>query len=470
MQKSGTIIKNRYKIERELGKGQMANTYLATDNINNSKVVIKILQLKGLPEWKILDLFQRESQLLQKIDHPKIPKYIDYFQEDEEDNVIYYLVYEYIEGKTLEEILKEGHKFTYKEVEDIIVKILDILDFLHNFNPPIIHRDIKPNNIVMKDDKEIYLVDFGAVKTLKSKDNIESGTTFVGTYGFIPLEQMTGNTTPQSDLYALGMTAIKLLTGENPGSFPMKALKPDYKQGKALYDLDKIIDRMIEPDVDKRITSAKKLLSLLKKSRHSRTDFHQPILTEDEIDLEVSNSHYEDLGRIKVQTFDDSITLIVTSEETSGLKKQSSNSVIKDGIEFLLSHSWILILAGIFVIATSFLSEVWILYPLMIFLGVPAAKRFLKRKYSQYEDVEIHLEPDKINVPKQLEKPIHIKRIKNVVVKRKYQKGKVNLKVILYTTNGQRHFYISNLDEDEADEVSGFIIRNIKKRKELLLD
>jgi len=258
----GELIRNKYTIAKELGLGRMSHTFLANDN-ESKKVVVKVIQLKGLPEWKILELFEREAQILKGISHPRIPKYIDYFKEEKDDNTIFYLIYEYIEGTSLSKVITTSYKLSYDDVKHILLQILDILDFLHSRFPPIIHRDINPNNIILDFNKNAYLVDFGASSILMYGEKEDGGSTFVGTYGYIPLEQMRGNPVPQSDLYALGMTAIKLLTGENPSKFPLKKLKPDYLENNLPNNIDKVIDKMIEMEVENRPKSAKEVIQLL---------------------------------------------------------------------------------------------------------------------------------------------------------------------------------------------------------------
>lgn len=476
----GTLVKDRFLINSKLGDGRMAKTFLATDNTNNTKVVVKALQLKGLPEWKILELFEREANTLKSINHHNIPKYIDYFKEEKEDDIIYYLIYEYVDGDSLEELISKGYRFSYHEVVDIMIKVLEILKYLHSKTPPIIHRDINPNNIIMKSDKSIYLVDFGAVKILSTAE-MNNGTTFIGTYGFIPLEQMTGEAYPQSDLYALGMTAIKLISGESPGKLPMVDLKPDYKKGESKNSVDRVIDLMIEPDINKRKITADDILETLQRIQHQASpdnnstqmdDYPEPVpdkryYSADE-DVYVGDNYYEDFGRIKVQTFEDSITLVVISERNyNNLIKRDSptDNLLRSSIRMAVKNSWILIILGI--VALSMLRLPWFFYPILFIFGIPPITQALKKQYSEYEDVRIKFSPERLSVEDQLE-PVKISKIKDIYIKKTYDKGKVNLKVKLKVGHDNKHFYISNLSEEEAYDVSNFIIRNVKARKELL--
>ncbi|MFW5799250.1 MAG: serine/threonine protein kinase [Spirochaetota bacterium] len=263
MFEKGKVINDKYRIEKRLGKGNMAETYLAVNSADESSVVIKLVRLKGLKEWKTLELFEREADILQKINHPYIPKYIDSFVQESEEDVVYFLVYEYIEGDSLTSIIDKGVVFSYDKVKNILLDILDILDYLHNLTPPIIHRDINPNNIILTNNGDIYLVDFGAVQDKIIKETNIGGSTFIGTQGYIPLEQMSGRATTSSDIFSLGMTAITLLTGKNPHSFETKDLKPVYKNKNQFNNIDYVIDKMIEASLEKRIKSAKEAINLL---------------------------------------------------------------------------------------------------------------------------------------------------------------------------------------------------------------
>lgn len=115
---------------------------------------------------KKLELFEREAQILAKLKHPAIPKYLDYFQKDTTDNRFFYIVQELAEGRSLADLVAAGERFPEIEARRIALEILQILQYLHGLNPPVIHRDIKPSNIVRRKDGRIFLVDFGAVQTV----------------------------------------------------------------------------------------------------------------------------------------------------------------------------------------------------------------------------------------------------------------------------------------------------------------
>ena len=218
----GKIIDKRYKITSQLGKGGFAETYLAIDLINtkNNPCVVKKLQPQS-SDSKVLEkarkLFKREAKFLQQLgNHEQIPQLLAYFEEEQE----FYLVQQYIEGKTLEEELQANQGLSQEKVIKLLEEILNILRFVHNNK--IIHRDIKPANLIRRNrDQKIVLIDFGAVKekilTATSEPESQTDTkTCIGTLGYMPVEQSIGNPKFSSDIYALGIVGIQALIGLDP--------------------------------------------------------------------------------------------------------------------------------------------------------------------------------------------------------------------------------------------------------------
>ncbi len=254
-----TIFINRYRLERELSHNAGRKTFLALDFHSQDLVIIKILQFDNLFRWDDLKLFEREAQTLQNIDHPAIPKYLDYFEVEENGIHGFALVQTYIDAPSLETNFKSGCRFSEAELIELATKLLDILTYLHSQIPPVIHRDLKPSNILIANRSahsvgNIYLVDFGSVQTVASKDN---GTiTIVGTYGYIPLEQFSGKTTTASDLYSLGMTLIYLTTGVHPAELNQVEGKVQFSNGELSRQFTKWLEKMTYPYPEKRFESA----------------------------------------------------------------------------------------------------------------------------------------------------------------------------------------------------------------------
>ncbi|BAZ17538.1 serine/threonine protein kinase [Calothrix sp. NIES-4071] len=278
------IIQNRYKLERQLGNNAARQTWLATDlsvdSTKDSRVVVKLLAFGGTVQWDDLKLFEREAQILKHLEHPKIPKYIDYFSID--DRVLWFgLVEEYIPGNSLKELLVQGKRFSEKEVKKIATEVLNILIYLHKLNPAVLHRDIKPSNLILGEDNDIYLVDFGAVQDKAAKEGVTF--TVVGTYGYAPMEQFGGKAVPASDLYGLGATIIHLLTGIPPADLPVRDLKIQFHDKVNIKDnFITWIEKIIEPSVERRLSSATVALEALESntlnnSGHIFQPFRKPI-------------------------------------------------------------------------------------------------------------------------------------------------------------------------------------------------
>lgn len=260
------ILQNRYQIQHQLGNNGIRQTWLALDlqaaDEHKKQVVVKLLAFGGSVQWDDLKLFEREAQILQQIDHPRIPKYVDYFCVD--DQTLWFgLVQEYIPGDSLKEKLALGERFTEKQTRKIAVELLKILRDLHELNPRVLHRDIKPSNLIWGEDNRIYLVDFGAVQDKAAKEGVTF--TIVGTYGYAPMEQFGGRAVPASDLYALGATLIHLLTGISPSELPQRDLRIQFADRTSISPgFVSWLQKLTEPAPEKRYDSARLALDALK--------------------------------------------------------------------------------------------------------------------------------------------------------------------------------------------------------------
>lgn len=258
------ILHERYQLKQKLGQNAGRQTWLAEDiGVSPAQsVVVKLLAFGGEVQWDDLKLFEREAQILKQLNHPRIPKYRDYFHIDER-SLWFGLVQEYIPGSSLREQLNQGKRFPPKQVRKIAVEVLKILEFLHQLTPTVLHRDIKPSNLIWGEDDRVYLVDFGAVQDRAARE----GATFtvVGTYGYAPMEQFGGRAVPASDLYALGATLIHLLTGTAPADLPQRNLRICFQEQVSLKPgIKKWIEKLIEPAIEERFKSATEALSALK--------------------------------------------------------------------------------------------------------------------------------------------------------------------------------------------------------------
>ena len=258
---SQAIIKKGYEIQRQLAKKAGRRTLLAKDLNSQELVVIKLLAFSNDFSWEDLKLFEREAQTLQTLEHPAIPRCIDYFELDTNGGKTYALIQSYIKGKSLEEYLKTKVKFNEAEIKKIAKSLLEILIYLHRRQPPLIHRDIKPSNIILAE--RVYLVDFGSVQTLANKGG--KTVTVVGTYGYMPPEQFGGAATAASDLYSLGATLITLATGIQPADLPQQGMRIAFEKFANLTpEFMEWLGWLIEPSLDKRAASAEVALQALK--------------------------------------------------------------------------------------------------------------------------------------------------------------------------------------------------------------
>ncbi len=261
------ILGSRYSCQSQLGKKPGRYTYLALDEETQNLVVIKLLKLDSDFEWDSLKLFEREAQILQNLSHPAIPQYLDFFDIDSPETKGFALVQSYIDAKSLEEQVKNGRTFSEAELKEIAENLLNILIYLHNRNPSVIHRDVKPSNILLTNRSgnsvgEVYLVDFGSVQNITV---VENGTlTVVGTYGYMSPEHFGGRAVPTSDLYSLGATLIYLATGIHPADLPQKDLQIQFEDKTQLsQDFTQWLKKVLEPSQEKRFNSAKVALEAL---------------------------------------------------------------------------------------------------------------------------------------------------------------------------------------------------------------
>jgi eukaryotic-like serine/threonine-protein kinase len=268
---AGEILGDRYLIERQLGKQAGRQTLLARDKDTQALVVIKLLTFSNDFEWDDLKLFEREAETLKSLSHPAIPRYLDYFELDTPAGKGFALVQSYIEAKSLEEYLSAGRTFSETDIKQLAKALLEILTYLHSQKPPVIHRDIKPHNILLANRSnsigQVYLVDFGSVQTLATQEG--RTVTVVGTYGYMPPEQFGGRAVPASDLYSLGATLIALLTRTHPADLPQKDMRIKFAQiAKVSPTFADWLKWMTEPNVERRLHSAQSALEALEQKKY----------------------------------------------------------------------------------------------------------------------------------------------------------------------------------------------------------
>ena len=206
----GQKINDRYEIIKSIGEGGMANVYLAYDTILDRNVAIKVLRGDLANDEKFVRRFQREALSASSLSHPNIVAMYDVG----EDDGLYYIVMEYVEGKTLKQLLKKRGSLTLSEAIDIMLQLTD--GMAHAHDSYIVHRDLKPQNIMIQDDGQIKITDFGIAMALNSTQLTQTNSV-MGSVHYLPPEQAAGKgATIKSDIYSMGIIFYELLTGELP--------------------------------------------------------------------------------------------------------------------------------------------------------------------------------------------------------------------------------------------------------------
>ena len=206
----GQKISDRYEIIRSIGEGGMANVYLAHDIILDRDVAIKVLRGDLANDEKFVRRFQREALAASSLSHPNIVEMYDVG----EDNGNYYIVMEYVDGKTLKQVIKKRGSLTLSEAIDIMLQLTDGISHAHDSY--IIHRDLKPQNILIKDDGTIKITDFGIAMAMNSTQLTQTNSV-MGSVHYLPPEQASGKgSTIRSDIYSMGILFYEILTGKLP--------------------------------------------------------------------------------------------------------------------------------------------------------------------------------------------------------------------------------------------------------------
>lgn len=259
------LLNDRYRLLDILDASGVGITYLARDE--DTHVIIKELSFGRMDSLKSHQLFEREARLLQQLNHDQIPTYLDDFVWGIGKHEAHYLVEAYIPGQTLAEEMAT-HRYDEDEVLHIIESLAKILGDLHDLRPPVIHRDIKPQNIIRHQHTGVlYLIDFGAARD-QVVDTL-SGTTIVGTFGYMAPEQFAARALPASDIYGLGMLAIELLS-QKP-LIDMLDERHQLNWRAHVYvrpETMALLEAMTHPDLSQRLASVEQLHPKLHQARH----------------------------------------------------------------------------------------------------------------------------------------------------------------------------------------------------------
>ena len=253
----GTLVDGKYKILSEVGHGGMSVVYMAINEKANKTWAIKEVRKDGVLDFEaVRQGLVVETDMLKRLHHPNLPSIIDVIEDDQ----TLLIVMDYIEGNSLSKTLKDYGAQPQEYVIEWAKQLCDVLNYLHTRVPPIIYRDMKPANVMLKPDGNISLIDFGTAREYKEKNLAD--TTCLGTIGYAAPEQFggMGQTDARTDIYCLGATLYHLVTGMNPSEppyeiHPIREINPALSNG-----LEKIIMKCTQPDPNKRYQSCAELM------------------------------------------------------------------------------------------------------------------------------------------------------------------------------------------------------------------
>lgn len=256
----GSLVDGKYKILNKIGQGGMSIVYLAMNERANKQWAIKEVRKDGVQNFQVVKQgVVAETEMLKKLNHPNLPSIVDVI--DGEGTLL--IVMDYIEGQHLESVVTEYGAQSQEDVLQWAKQLCDVLAYLHSRKPPIIYRDMKPSNIMLKPDGKVMLIDFGIAREFK--ENRRADTTCLGTQGYAAPEQYggRGQTDARTDIYCLGATLYHLLTGHNPSEPPYALYPIRYWNPRLSSGLEKIILKCTQKNPHDRYQNCGELMHAL---------------------------------------------------------------------------------------------------------------------------------------------------------------------------------------------------------------
>jgi serine/threonine-protein kinase len=449
----GQKVNGRYEILRILGEGGMANVYLAEDTILGRKVAVKVLRGDLASDDKFVRRFQREALAASSLNHPNIVEVYDVG----EDNGDFYIVMEYIEGKNLKQLIKKRGNLTIPEVVDIMLQLTDGLSHAHDAY--IIHRDIKPQNILILDNGLVKITDFGIAMALNSSQLTQTNSV-MGSVHYLPPEQAAGKgCTIKSDIYSLGILMYELLTGklpfkgENAVEIALKHMRDPLPSLQRELDnvpqsIENIIIRATAKNPKNRYNNAREMYDDLKTAMNEER-IHEPRYTYKFLEHDLEDTKV--LPVIKDEKEDQQIATPITGDDFKANKKAF---IILGGILGFL----ILLMFSVFIIIPAVTKVPDVKVPDVSNMSVVAAEKKLKNLgFEVAVDVE-QISSDTI--------------VEGNVVKTSPASGRVIKKgttITLYQSTGQTFVEIENyigkdfIDTKSSLTLKGLIVRQEKK-------
>ena len=327
----GSVIDGKYKILNVVGKGGMSVVYLAMNERANKQWAIKEVRKDGMQSFEVVKQnLVAETDLLKKLNHPHLPSIIDVIDCDD----TFLIVMDYIEGDTIQDRLKKEGAQPQELVVEWGLQLASALNYLHNMNPPVIYRDMKPSNVMIKPEGGVKLIDFGTAKEYEIENNAD--TTALGTRGYAAPEQFGDskgrgiyNTDARTDIYNLGATLYHIVTGKNPCEPPYE-IKPIREWNPMLSSgLEKIILKCTQADPNDRYQNCTELMYALE---------HY-----DELD-----DSYRKKNKKKLGLFAATVALAVVSGITAGIgysgmqriRLNNYNQYIENGMNYCREENY----------------------------------------------------------------------------------------------------------------------------------
>ena len=377
MIEKGQKINDRYEIIKSIGEGGMANVYLAYDTILDRRVAVKVLRGDLSNDEKFVRRFQREALSASSLSHPNIVEMYDVG----EDNGIYYIIMEYIEGKTLKQLIKKRGALTLSEAIDIMLQITDGISEAHNSY--IIHRDLKPQNIMIKDDGTVKITDFGIAMALNSTQLTQTNSV-MGSVHYLPPEQASGKgSTIRSDIYSMGILFYELLTGtlpfkgENAVEIALKQMRdeiPSIRKKNPAFpqSVENVIIKATAKNPKNRYSDSKEMhADLLTVLNDERINEERVVFKYPEHEVEENTAILE---QVKEKTDEKIKETKETKEEDKKTEEEEIDELVFDKDDKMIkgTNIVIVILSIIFVLITVGLLSIFIIIPM--FTKIPDIK------------------------------------------------------------------------------------------------
>lgn len=429
----GQKINDRYEIIKSIGEGGMANVYLGYDEILDRNVAIKVLRGDLSNDEKFVRRFQREALSASSLSHPNIVQMYDVG----EDNGLYYIVMEYVEGKTLKQLLKKRGNLTLSESIDIMLQLTD--GMAHAHDSYIIHRDLKPQNIMIQDDGQVKITDFGIAMALNSTQLTQTNSV-MGSVHYLPPEQANGKgSTTKSDIYSLGIIFYELLTGKLPFKGdnaveialkhmrdPLPSLKED--NGNIPQSIENIILKAAAKNPKNRYDSVKEMHDdLLTALDDERIDEEPLVYKYPEHETE-NTKRIKKLEELENETDDEQIAEKIDDEDKVDKKNKKLIIILSS-----IFGGIILIIATIFFIVPQFTKVKTVTIPSVKGMTVSKATEKLEDLGLEVNMTIKSVSSDKVD--------------KGRIVKTNPAKGKVvkvGSKVTLYKSSGEKTYELDD--------------------------